>query len=517
MTPTHANGIAGRYLWVWLLGIAVGWFEAAVVVYLRELYYPDGFTFPLVIITGRIAVVEVVREAASILLLAAAARLAGRHFLQRFAALMILFGVWDLVYYGVLKLVLGWPESLLTWDILFLIPLPWVGPVWAPCVVSVALVAVGSYLFWTPQRARAYRPRDWAIASLGGAIVILSFLAEWRVVIEERVPETYPAWLFWIGFLLSLLWFLHAERRTRLSAVAMILGGAVLAPGPPAAVVHAYPGRHQALATSAQDTPVTTQYVIGVSAEDYLAADARWRADGYHPAVLSAISDVRAGEGYSGVWHRSPPPLETMTAIGLSPDGLAEQMAARADEGYRVLDLDAVVVDGVPAYAALWVQDPEPIEHHVHAQLSRDDLEAKIMEYAQEGYGPVRIAPYRLDGATSYAAVWIRDRLGYKVAVDLTEVGYHDTDRAAVEQGFTAVEVSWHDNRGDDFFGVWVDDPSVAASQASVGLTQEQVEQLNARYREEGYRLVSLAAYHPPLGDLSYAAIWQRPSPPETP
>jgi hypothetical protein len=210
-----AEGGSGRYFWLLLLGLAVGWFEAAVVVYLRELYYPEGFRFPIRIVWDAVVRVEIVREAASLLLLASAARLSGRRFLERFAAFMILFGVWDLLYYAFLKLLLDWPASLLDWDVLFLIPLPWVGPVWAPCLVSLALVGVGSYLFLTADRSRAFRARDWAVTIACGLLVIASFLGEWRAVVEGRVPRDFPAELFFAGLFVGLGWFLHAERRLR--------------------------------------------------------------------------------------------------------------------------------------------------------------------------------------------------------------------------------------------------------------------------------------------------------------
>lgn len=209
------SGVAARFIWLCLLGLAIGWFEGAVVVYLRQLYYPDGFRFPIVIIPNWLAGVELVREAASLLLLAAAARLAGVRFLERLAAFMLLFGIWDLVYYGVLKLVLDWPASLATWDLLFLLPVPWVGPVWAPCLVSLALVGVGGYLYLTSERDRGVRWFDWVVVSAGGLIVTGSFVANWRAVIEERPPEAFPAWLFWAGFLLAVAWFVRVERRAQ--------------------------------------------------------------------------------------------------------------------------------------------------------------------------------------------------------------------------------------------------------------------------------------------------------------
>lgn len=207
------DGTLGRYVWLWLFGLALGWFEAAVVVYLRRIYYPEGFRFPVVVIHDQIALVEVVRETASLLLLAAAARLAGRRFLERFGAFMLLFGIWDLIYYVLLKALLGWPASLADWDVLFLIPLPWLGPVWAPCVVSLLLLTVGSYLYWTAERPRAIRVGDWTLVVLAGLLVIAAFLAEWRVVPEGRVPTAFPVWWFWLGCTLGLGAFLNAERR----------------------------------------------------------------------------------------------------------------------------------------------------------------------------------------------------------------------------------------------------------------------------------------------------------------
>jgi hypothetical protein len=207
------GGTAGRCFWLVLFAVGLSWIEVAVVVYLRELYYPGGFRFPVVLAPPRIAAIEIAREAATILVLAAAARLAGRAFLERFAAFAVAFGVWDLLYYAGLRLVLGWPERLGAWDVLFLIPVPWLGPVWAPCVISAALVAAGSYVYATAERPRRYRAADWLAAVAGGVLVIGSFTHDWRALAERRLPEAFPAWLFWLGFATAVAAFVRAERR----------------------------------------------------------------------------------------------------------------------------------------------------------------------------------------------------------------------------------------------------------------------------------------------------------------
>ena len=121
-----------------LFAISMAYLESAVVVYLRELYYPDGFQFPLTGIPLRILIIEIGREAATILMLYAYAKSVGSNGREVMAYFSLNFGVWDIWYYIWLKLLLDWPATILDWDILFLIPVPWVGPVLAPVIVSLA-------------------------------------------------------------------------------------------------------------------------------------------------------------------------------------------------------------------------------------------------------------------------------------------------------------------------------------------------------------------------------------------
>ena len=90
---------AGALFWTCLFAIAFAFVESSVVVYLRAIYYPDGFTFPLRLIEQEHLFVEILREAATIIMLVAVGFLAGRTGWQRFGFFLICFGVWDIFYY----------------------------------------------------------------------------------------------------------------------------------------------------------------------------------------------------------------------------------------------------------------------------------------------------------------------------------------------------------------------------------------------------------------------------------
>jgi len=131
-----------RLLVLAVFAVAMAFVESAVVVYLRGLFYPEGFYGTLAVFPVFYYGTEVFREAATVIMLASVAVLAARRgWWERAAYFLFCFGVWDIFYYVWLYVLLGWPPSLLTTDVLFLIPVPWVAPVIAPVVASVVMIA----------------------------------------------------------------------------------------------------------------------------------------------------------------------------------------------------------------------------------------------------------------------------------------------------------------------------------------------------------------------------------------
>jgi hypothetical protein len=223
---TNASAI-NRWMIVALFAIAMAWVESAVVFYLRtmidriEPYQSD----PLPLIGG-FASVELPREAATLVMLLVVGCLAGRTWRARLGYAVIAFGVWDIFYYVFLKIMCGWPHSLLDWDILFLLPLPWWGPVLAPVLISVLMIVWGTLATQFESQAvpRFANWHVWLLNFSGMILALYVFMADaldasshGRQSIRTVLPEKFNWLLFGVALALmaaptlELVWRLRAQ------------------------------------------------------------------------------------------------------------------------------------------------------------------------------------------------------------------------------------------------------------------------------------------------------------------
>jgi hypothetical protein len=241
-TAATSSGFPRVVVGLLLFGTAFGYVEAAVVVYLRAVYDPvrrqlnpagdPGELFPLIRVeqlqqldraaageNGPAALpavhmrrlrTELGRELATLVMLAGAALLASRGFHQWIAAFVVAFGLWDIFYYVFLKVLIGWPASLMTWDILFLLPVPWVGPVAAPVLVSAVMIACGLAVLRREGRGRAvaFGPACWAALCAGAIVIIVSFCLDWRNISAGGHPRPFAWPVFLAGLALGIAGFL---------------------------------------------------------------------------------------------------------------------------------------------------------------------------------------------------------------------------------------------------------------------------------------------------------------------
>jgi hypothetical protein len=217
------------WIWVAIFSIAFAWVEAAVVVYLREIYFDGSFYFPVVLewkngelFVDRLMHIEFGREIATILALAAMGCASGKNALQKFCFFMIAFGIWDIFYYIWLRVMVGWPESLMTWDLLFFVPLPWVGPVITPVLIALAMTLAGSLIVYYEEKGCEIQWRwyDWVIELGCGTLMIVAFCWDWKNIIRlpdghhhTGIPNPFAWWLYAPAYLFSVIYFVVRLRQ----------------------------------------------------------------------------------------------------------------------------------------------------------------------------------------------------------------------------------------------------------------------------------------------------------------
>lgn len=219
-----------------LFGISFGYVEAAVVDYLRALYDPvrqhvhpgrsSDDLFPLLTLEQlrgtapehvRLLGVEVARELATLAMLGAVALAVARNAGQWLAAFAIAFGTWDVSFYVFLKVLLDWPPSLFTWDLLFLVPVPWAAPVLAPLLVSATMILAGALHLRREALGRPVhiRAQHWIGILTGAAVIVAAFTLEHRHLMAGDMPRGFNWALFGAGEAVGILSYVSALRSSR--------------------------------------------------------------------------------------------------------------------------------------------------------------------------------------------------------------------------------------------------------------------------------------------------------------
>jgi hypothetical protein len=182
-----------RWFVVVVFAIAMAWVEAATVYDLRVLvdrvnpYQPNPLPM-----RGVLGQVELVREAATLVMLLTVGMLAGRTRRAQVGYAAVAFGVWDIFYYVFLRMIGDWPRSLFDWDILFLLPVPWWGPVLAPACIALLMIVGGTLASQsTVRRSATHLTRTmWRLHGLGIALALYVFMADSLRAVSHGLDAT---------------------------------------------------------------------------------------------------------------------------------------------------------------------------------------------------------------------------------------------------------------------------------------------------------------------------------------
>ena len=192
-----------------LFAVAMAYMESAVVVYLRAMYGIEDLLRDVPQTPDLYTAIEIGREISTLVMLVMVGWIAGRRFQDRIGYAMFTFGLWDIFYYIWLHVFLGWPDSLLVWDILFLIPLPWWGPVLSPVLIALLMMLAGVVLVLKAEEGKLLRISrlDLGITGAGILLALYVFMADAIHALPggfDAVSRVQPTDFNWLLFLLAL-------------------------------------------------------------------------------------------------------------------------------------------------------------------------------------------------------------------------------------------------------------------------------------------------------------------------
>ena len=197
-----------KLIWLTLFALSMAYVEAALVVHLRQLYYADNplTIFPLRLLSHTDLAIELIREAATIVMLIAVAFLAERDIGRRFAAFVYSFGIWDLGYYGCLKLLIDWP---------------WFGPWLTPALIARLFAGWGAWILLSTRQPRFTRLSTTLF--IGGAVLGLTafllpavgLLPQGKIAFQGYHPENFAWSLFVPGLVAMFTGLIYTARNKK--------------------------------------------------------------------------------------------------------------------------------------------------------------------------------------------------------------------------------------------------------------------------------------------------------------
>ncbi len=208
------NRAYSKIFWVSVFSIAMAYLEAAVVVYLRRVYGIDDLILQVPPFDKQIAVIELGRELTTLVMLLCIGWIAGETFQSRVGFTFITFGLWDIFYYVWLRIFIGWPQSILEPDLLFLIPLPWWGPILAPVLIALLMVIGGIIAVIKVEKNEPLHIDAWSwVCLINGVLILLYTFMEDALIalpadastLSSLKPSQFNWPVYFLGFSLSVI------------------------------------------------------------------------------------------------------------------------------------------------------------------------------------------------------------------------------------------------------------------------------------------------------------------------
>jgi hypothetical protein len=244
----------------------------------------------------------------------------------------------------------------------------------------------------------------------------------------------------------------------------------------------------------------------GMSHDEFQRAFNELGPQGFVPAEISAL-EVDGRVRYDAVW-RQEPTVRWQSWHGVSGAVLQQKLDELTPQGFVPVVLVGYATRDGTRFAGVWRREGGA-PWAARFDMDREGLVRQVENRKNEGFVPVSISGYAVDGQTRYAAIW-RRRPGatWESRSDLTAAEYQAWFDRLTPQGYVPVDVSVYPIGGQMRFAAIWERVSGTSWEARHHLTQTEHASFTARQGGQGYSPYIIAPY-PLNGTVAYAGAWR--------
>lgn len=223
-------------------------------------------------------------------------------------------------------------------------------------------------------------------------------------------------------------------------------------------------------------------------------------ADGMRPTSISSYA-VNGQVLYAAAFIKNTDNISWAARHGQSAQQHQETFNALSGQGYRMTSVSGASLNGNAGYSSIWVKNTNNLGWSTRHGLTADQHAAYFQEMKDQGYRPISISVFTLNGAGRYSSVWVKnDGTAWAIYRDQTSAQYQAKFNELSNDGMRPLSISAYPLNGEvRYASAWVKNTNGTDWAARHGLTSEQDLKAFTQLRGQGYRPLCVCGVDPSL------------------
>ncbi|MFC0531257.1 serine hydrolase [Phytohabitans kaempferiae] len=299
----------------------------------------------------------------------------------------------------------------------------------------------------------------------------------------------------------------RSRRRTRLAVAGVALAGvaaALVAGGP---VANAHPGQPSAVFDPNEVGWAGLRDRTMVEFDQDLE---EWGKRGFYPVDIE-VDTFTGAPTFGGAFQYNVDKRAWLVDTVMTEDEYEAKFEQAKKDGLRLVDREVYLYKGEWHIGAAWVANKEKLGWHARFGLTLDEFD----DYAKEQRGakriPIDFDMFKTSEGVRYGAIFLdnKENLDWHLHGDLSSAEFSTTFDEYDADGFRMLSFDSAPSDEQLYGGIWVENANDRGWRMRRAMTQHEYGNWWHNYVDQGYRQIFVGRYQ--VGsEVRYAAIWRQ-------